>query len=210
MARLETLMTTVWKTPETFELPLVVAVASAQDDPMQKKGALRCLTPEELRYSFLLAIERDILAGVPEQTLDEWRVALLSVTVQFRVIAVEADIYWEAHKMRETLVTKLSAVKRSAYARIFEVANARANLSAAMKVPPAKIGAQRLLDEYLAKTDWSPDSGDKLNFSFIDAALTCWDRALSIPSVNEVVKFCESTSTRTLKKNTHVVRMFVR
>lgn len=198
MSRLESLMAHVWQTPETFEMPLVVAMASARDDPMQKKGALRCLTPEELRYSFLFAIERDILAEAPDQTLEAWKAAILSVTVQFRVIEVEADIYWEAHKMRETLVTKLSAVKRSAYARIYEVANARANLAAEMKVAPQKIGAQRLLDEYLAKTSWSPESGDKLNFGFIDAALTCWDRALVYPSVNGVVQYCEASGTRTM------------
>ena len=40
-------------------------------------------------------------------------------------MANDKDIYWQSHRLREKMVTKLAAVKRSAYSRIYEVAKVR-------------------------------------------------------------------------------------
>ena len=43
----------------------------------------------------------------------------------FFAMANDKDIYWQSHRLREKMVTKLTAVKRSAYSRIDEVAQVR-------------------------------------------------------------------------------------
>ena len=43
----------------------------------------------------------------------------------FFVMANAKDVYWKSHRLRETMVTKLVAVKRSAYSRVYEVSKVR-------------------------------------------------------------------------------------
>ena len=43
----------------------------------------------------------------------------------FFVMANAKDVYWKSHRLREKMVTKLAAVKRSAYSRVYEVSKVR-------------------------------------------------------------------------------------
>ena len=46
-------------------------------------GSLKCINPEEHRYSLLLAIKRDIEVGKEDTVLREWKAVLLTTTVHF-------------------------------------------------------------------------------------------------------------------------------
>lgn len=53
-------------------------------------------------HAFLLAIERDIRAGVPEATLVEWKQMALSCTMKFSMMD-EHQPYWAAAQARENI-----------------------------------------------------------------------------------------------------------
>ena len=63
-AGINALMQHTWKTPQPFPHVLVVAVPDDAYDPYEHKGGWKCVSPEELRFSFYLAIARDIESGV--------------------------------------------------------------------------------------------------------------------------------------------------
>ena len=188
MAKISNVMDHVFKTPCTLDEPLVVILDSATEDPMKALGALKCITPEELRYAFGFSIERDILAEAAVEILEMWKVALLTVTVRFEVIAEAKDVYWAAHTMRERMVTKFGAVKRSVYQRIYEVLKTRDRLEVDLKT---KATSGRVAEEYDRKASISVEC-EPVTFAFIDAALRVHTHALSSPVVREIIEWYES------------------
>ena len=72
-----------FKTPCTFDGVLRVPLGGPTEDPLKMTGALKCINPEEHRYSLLLAIKRDITTGKEDKVLQEWKVVLLTTTVHF-------------------------------------------------------------------------------------------------------------------------------
>jgi hypothetical protein len=189
MSKITNLMNHEFGGPKTFDDALVVVLDSPTDDPMLFKGSLRTLTPEELRYAFIFAIARDIIAGKPTDVLERWRVAILTVTVRFVVIPEAKELYWAAHTMRERMVTRFGAVKRTVFQRIYEVVKTQERMAVDLKVK--NVSAALVAGEYAKKSEISPES-EPVSFSFVDAALTCYTRALCIPSVRAAIEFVES------------------
>jgi hypothetical protein len=189
MSKITNLMNHEFTEPKTFDDALVVVLDSPSDDPMLFKGGLRALTPEELRYAFVFAIARDINAGKPADVLERWRVAILTATVRFVVIPEAKEVYWAAHTMRERMVTRFGAVKRTVFQRIYEVVKTQERMAVELKVK--NVSAALVAGEYSKKADISPES-EPVSFSFVDAALTCYTRALCIPSVRAAIEFVES------------------
>ena len=62
---------------------LYISVPSLTYAPLEHKGALQSLSPEEIRAAFLLAFARDIVAGAPESVVHEWIKFSWSYTATF-------------------------------------------------------------------------------------------------------------------------------
>ncbi len=62
---IDTLVQHYFPTPARYPGFLHISVPSLQFLPMEHKGALQSVSPEEMRVAFLLAIARDIQAGAP-------------------------------------------------------------------------------------------------------------------------------------------------
>ena len=84
---------------------------SATDDPLEKKGALKRVSPEEVVQAFELAIARDIRANPDDHdVLKKWRASMLTVTFSFEVLPNEDVRYWRGVNLRELLVSEHAAV----------------------------------------------------------------------------------------------------
>ena len=51
---------------------LIMSAPSDTYEPLQHKGALQSVSPEEMRATFLLDIARYMVEGVPQAVLRDW------------------------------------------------------------------------------------------------------------------------------------------
>lgn len=89
---------------KTDVFPGIVMIATdACWDPCKPaaRGLLRAISPEEPRHALILAIARDVKAGMPEEGLLLWRRLLLSAVTEFRRLSTEEDVFWAATNLRE-------------------------------------------------------------------------------------------------------------
>ena len=96
-----------FQTPARFPGMLYISVPSPTYAPLEHKGALQSVSPEEIRAAFLFAFARDVAAGAPESVLREWIKLSLSCTATFVV-----DATFRACQLRENLAADNDAMTR--------------------------------------------------------------------------------------------------
>lgn len=126
--------------PGPVPMDLIIAVPQATFKPSQHKGALQCVSPDEVRIAYFGAIAKTVrewnaaksggltpaaVAGLT-QRVKQWRHHALSCTFEFKVLGSTDDIYFAAVNQREKLVTDYSSLAVSAYQRVFQVLNVKA------------------------------------------------------------------------------------
>ena len=89
--------------------------------PLDKRGALRAIIPEEARHAMMAAIARDISNGVESEVLEEWRHKALSCTATFQVHASEAERCRVAMQLRENLANDHETMSRTQLQRVYEI-----------------------------------------------------------------------------------------
>ncbi len=60
-----------------------VAVTSPAYKPLQHKGALRRVSPEEITAAFILAVARDVDNHEADEVILQWKAYMLSTTCRF-------------------------------------------------------------------------------------------------------------------------------
>ena len=68
--------------PVTMPRNIIVSLKEGER-PLDKRGALRAINPEEVRHAMMAAIARDIINGVGSGVLELWRRKVLSCTATF-------------------------------------------------------------------------------------------------------------------------------
>ena len=66
------------------------------------------------------------------ERLQQWRAVALTTTLRFEVIN-EDDVFWRNISLRELIVTEYRALRRTAFARIWELARMKERLEAKLK-----------------------------------------------------------------------------
>jgi hypothetical protein len=187
---IQNLVDHMWKVPRAFTDILVVAIPDGSFKPHEHKGAWKCVSPEEVRYAFYLAIQRDIDAGVDKAVLEEWLHVALTTTVRFEIINNSMDIFWRNCQLREAVVTAFSAVARTPRQRVLELMNVKDDMERALD--GGKVSVQKLAAEYSTKGDLSPANSEKLTDSYVTLAMTVWNAALCVKDIMDVVEKCEA------------------
>ena len=85
-------------TPARMPHDIVIAVAGTSTNPLHTQGALPRVSPDEPVYAWLLAVARDIDAGLP---MEAWVHSALTVTFTFRTLVTDDDKYFAAANLRE-------------------------------------------------------------------------------------------------------------
>ena len=179
MAAIDALMDFYFARPSPMPRPVVITINDLGADPLAQRGALRAISPEELRCAMLFAIARDIARGALIDDLKSWRCHALSTTTQFVFHATTDDMYFAACQLRENMGQDHESMSRTALQRIYEIARFR---DTQLRVHGYAAGsAQAVFEAY--KRVKTAGKQQPYSQSAIDSSLTIMSRMLNIPSV---------------------------
>ena len=99
----------------------IIISLKAGERPLDKRGALCAVSPEEMRHAMMAAIARDIMNGVGSGVLEEWCRKVLSCTATLQVHATEAERCRVAIQLRENLASDHEAMSRTRLQRVHEL-----------------------------------------------------------------------------------------
>ena len=178
------LMDTTFPNPAPFHGVLAVSLLAAQS-VLDTRGGLESCTPDELRHAYIFAISRDIDAPDSDDTvLHAWRRFCLSTTTTFYLHENHAARYWMSLQLREHAGATAEAVCRTSLQRIFEVMRFR---DAVVKAFGAAAGTAAAVAQAYSEKLRVANNGVQVTKSFIDVALTVYDRMLKRPRIGAVL-----------------------
>ena len=189
--RIDTLVQYSFLKPGPIPFDFVIRVPTADYDPLRHKGALQCVSPEEVKVAFMMALARDVLAeGLAdrEAVLKGWKRAALSITATFKLLQTEDDVFFEAFNLREKLANDFQALARTTFQRIYEVAQFRARKLVSLG---ASASHKRICDEFNNRAELAATS-EPVNVDFIQKALAVHAQAFSLPAVLKAITTLES------------------
>ena len=161
---------------------LHVAVPDKDYNPLEHKGALLRVSPEEITAAVLLAIARDIEDGVPDAVLKAWRNTVLSTTCTFKVLPDSTARYWYALQQRENISMTHVAVNRSVFQRMHEIhrmIKGMRQLRAASEITAANIA--HVYEENIKMT---PGAAATVTNKCVDCIVTVINRMVDEPEMS--------------------------
>ena len=114
------LMDCYFRSPATMPHNSLISLREGER-PLEKRGSLCAISPEEVRHAMMAAIARDIGGGIETEVLEEWRRKVLSCTAIFQVHASEAGRLQVAMQLRENMANDHEAMSRTQLQRIYEI-----------------------------------------------------------------------------------------
>ena len=133
-------------------------------------------SPDEVVIAYFEAISL-ALKHKPDEA-DAWIEGMLCTPCNFFVVQEEGDLEWRSQQHREDASTNVT-LARTPVQRIFDICQRRHQLG-------PKISVEKMVEVYATKLRLSERS-EKITRTSIDMAFTVWDRALSRPTIREVV-----------------------
>eukprot|EP00974_Lingulodinium_polyedra_P078935 7645585-Lingulodinium_polyedra.AAC.1 len=91
----------VFSKPAPLSVPLLVPVPDKDFDVLGHKGSLKYAVPGEMLHAFWWALGRDLDNGAPEAVLEQWRVCILTQTMQFIICDDDVQIFALQENARE-------------------------------------------------------------------------------------------------------------
>jgi len=122
MSAIDSLVAFYFAQPSPMPRPAVISVSDLGSDPLDQRGELRSISPEEIRCAMLFAIARDVARGAPPDVLNKWRCHALSTTMQFVYHATDEEMYSSACQLREDICQDHESMSRTPTQRIYEIA----------------------------------------------------------------------------------------
>ena len=165
--------------PCAMQHSIVVTIRDPSANPLDHRGALHAISPEEMRCAMLFAIARDVGRNAPEEDLKEWRCHALSVSMQFFHHATHEEMYFAACQLRENLAVDHEWMSRTALQRIYEIARFRD--SQIRLYGPSAGTASAVCKAY----EHVKVASNQIAYTLgaVDAAITVMNRMLKIPQV---------------------------
>jgi len=182
------LMGCYFKLPATMPHNIIISLKEGER-PLEKRGALCAIGPEEVRHAMMAAIARDIERGVESEVLEEWRRRVLSCTATFQFHATEAGRLQVAMQLRENLANDHEAMSRTQLQRIYEIIFFRDTFARTHGRDQAT--AANIAAEY-AKVRMAKGR-ETISKSFVDTALTIHGRLLQIPAAEAMLLEMDSS-----------------
>jgi len=88
--------------------------------PLDKRGSLCAINPEEVRHAMIATISRDIERGIETKVLEAWRRRVLNSTAIFQVHDSEVGRLQVAMQHRENMANDHEAMSKTKLQRIYE------------------------------------------------------------------------------------------
>lgn len=189
--RIDMIMDYHFKTPGPIPFDFVLRAPTVDYDPFRHKGAIQCVSPEEIKMAFMKAVARDVRAtelADRDTVLKGWKRAALSVTATFKHLPTEDDVFFEAFNLREKLANDYQALARTTFQRIYEVAQFRARKLVSLG---ASASHKKICEEFNNRAELAASS-EPVNVDFIQKALAVHSLAFSLPRVLTAISTLES------------------
>ena len=129
----------------------------------------------EVVHSLLMAVTRDIDAGVEPDTLQEWRRIFLGTTFIFKYIENDTDFHFAHLQSRENLGIDFASMRHSSLQRILDLAAFKHRMQA---TTGQQWSAAHVSEQYRSNLQLS-ETSDDITDSYVDMALTVHSRLLS-------------------------------
>lgn len=180
VAAIENLAQTTFRQPVSIGT-VHVAVTGPQYNPLEHKGALLRVSPEELTGAYVLAIARDIRNNEPNEVLLAWKQYVLSTTCVFKVLPLSTDRYWYALNQRELFSVTHKAVHRSTLQRLHEISRLMKRMKDS--VPHSEVTAAAIAKAYAENLHMTPGSSSMVTLNFVDCCATITRKLLDVPAI---------------------------
>ena len=173
--------------PSPFPEPIVIAVGTG-DKPLEMKGRLERVSPEEMEHALILKIANRIDNGCPRQELEEWRKVCLTVSIVFLLIDNATDRMWKSVALRESLSANYTSMSRSALQRIWEIVECRQMYEKST----GSINNNRLAELFNQKVQMSPTS-EPVTPGLVGMAMQTYNRLLKIEPACSIIQLADET-----------------
>ena len=154
-------------------------LAEGKDAPT----GLRLLSPEEYLHAFVLKVADRVRAGAAMGELMSWSNLMLALPVTFHLASTQEKLYFEGISIRENFGTGYDLLFRSAVQRIYELAVYRDSQS-------SKMTYKEVAQKWKSSVTFSTitEEGDAKDWtSFVESALSVYDRCLKHPGVQRLI-----------------------
>ena len=161
---------------------LVVIGVSPSDNPLEMKGAMRALSPIEILHAFVFKVADDIGNACHDDILLTHGQCSLSMTFRFVKCLTDEDRHFMAVNLRDQIVNTATELERTTCQRIFEVVDFKSK----QEKKGTLMSVATLCGVYEQRAKLSK-KGDAVTASFVESALSVWNRLLTIPECRQCV-----------------------
>ncbi len=174
--------------PALFPFTVTFACETVPSLGFPTNSSLRRVSPEEQTHAAYFAIHDAIKEhGNDDSLMRGWLRCLRNVPMKFLKAPVE-DWQWLGLQMREDAVEMAETVGRTTLQRIYDIIRVKHELEVAGK----KSNADTISALFMSKLKIA-SSTETVNKTFVDSALTVWNRMLSQPQAADILKACDTT-----------------
>ena len=171
---------------------LVVVLDSKDKDPMLSYGANKLISPLEVPHALWLRAEEQIESGASEETLRSYVTCFRSVSLRFDVFTCYTKTIFEAVFLRDQFVKTDTELERTVCQRIHEVLVVKAELE---KAANKKLSIKGVQEQYEKNVNLRLGV-QVVTDSFIEQAITVYNKLLSVPACSEIIsKFEDAHGT---------------
>lgn len=152
-------------------LRVAVNVRAGHSPAGHARGWMVSISPEEMLHALWLSMAKSL---DDEEAMRVWKACVLSAPMELvHIDDFQTELFMAAVAMRERLGADYHAMFRTGPQRAFEVVSFR---NKHKSMTGALLGAQALFEAYNKGVQWS--KGSEFSATFVDTALTCYDRIL--------------------------------
>ncbi|CAK0825748.1 unnamed protein product [Prorocentrum cordatum] len=189
--------------PGVYPDTVVIAIPDMAFEPLAHRAALQCISPDEMKIAFVMALAKRINDGADAEKLKAWKHMGLTVSMHFKILPSQDEVYFAVLNMRQEVVVKFETLARAAYQWIFEIVafrqrmikelggkdNGEKEKSISPKVVTDLFNKYAESDEGLK----SAQSNEQVNEEFVRSAIAVYERILRISQAAATVLWFEHT-----------------
>jgi hypothetical protein len=168
--------------PCPFPSMVVIGVPSKDENPMDHRGSMKRVSPEEMVHALMFRIASEIEGGATQRRLQDWRRMSLSVSFHFKLLESDDARFWESARLREHLVVDFATMARTAVQRVFELVAFKSKVERTS----GKISNSELSRRYKTNLQLAKDSED-ITENYVDNAMQVFRGVLGVPMVVSLI-----------------------
>ena len=173
--------------PESLNFTTVIALDDQTMDVMKSKGALQRLSPPEPAIAVLFSIWEAIKLGAGDNVIMKWRSLALTASFRFEVVCPGDDRYWRAQNIRQECTEHGEVAQMSVRQWIYDVVGFKDSKEKELQKTMSAATVSKMYDDHMKYARGT----ERIKESFVDCAITIFNRVLNVPAANRWLGWCE-------------------